>query len=104
MLWWLFGAVGVVLVIACANVSGLILTRMTVRRREQAIRLALGAHWTGLSRLWAIEILILALAGGAAGLVLARWIAGGIASLAPANLSNLADVWCGERRVVPGRR
>jgi hypothetical protein len=58
-LWVLFAAVGVLLVIGCANVSGLMLTRVSLRRREHAIRLALGARRTHLGRQWTLETLIL---------------------------------------------
>ena len=79
-LWWLLGAVGVLLLIACANVSGLMLTRAAVRRREHAIRLALGATRGALGRLWAAESLLIAAAGGLIGLISSHWIATAIVS------------------------
>lgn len=90
-LWSLFAAVGVLLLIACANVSGLMLTRVSLRRREHAIRLALGASRLGLGRLWAIETGIIAVAGGVLGLVASRWIAAAIIALAPDDVPRLAN-------------
>lgn len=91
-LWWLLGAVGVLLLIACANVSGLMLTRAAVRKREHAIRLALGATRSALGRLWAAESVLIAVAGGIIGLIASRWIASAIVRLAPDDIPRLDQV------------
>ena len=88
----LWAAVGVLLLIACGNVSGLMLTRVSRRRHEHAIRLALGATGGAIARLWLGEILVIACAGGALGLVFAHWLSGAIVALAPDDMPRIKDV------------
>ena len=91
-LWALWAAVAVLLVIACANVAALMLTRASVRQREQAVRLALGASRAAIGRLWMLEIGIIAGVGGLLGLAVAKGLAAGIVALAPDDLPRIGDV------------
>lgn len=70
-LWLLMGTIGVLLLIACANVSNLVLVRTQARRSELAVRAALGAGWSAIARLVLAESALLGLAGGVAGVVVA---------------------------------
>ena len=88
----LLGAVAMVLLIACANVANLVLVRGAARQNEIAVRTALGAGRRGLVSYLLTENLVLAVAGGVLGLVLAAWGIDVLKALAPANLPRLDDV------------
>ena len=91
-LWILMATIGIVLVIACANVANLLLVRTEGRQQELAVRAALGAGWGRIARDLLAESVALALVGGALGLGLAygglRWLI----AMAPANLPRVSSV------------
>ena len=100
ILWIVLATVGIVMLIACANVANLLLVKGESRRQEMAIRTALGAPKSRLIRELLIESVILGLAGGALGMALAEASLQLLVAIGPANLPRLAEISFGARALM----
>jgi predicted permease len=92
VLWVLMGSIGMVLLVACANVANLLLVRVEGRRQELAVRSALGAPWKRTAGDMLFESLILGVAGSAIGLVLAYGALRALIAAAPTGLPRLHEI------------
>src|SRR5206468_5026661 len=99
-LWILFGSVAVVLLIAAANVANLFLVRIDARRREVAVRAALGADRTHLAVHFLTESMIIAAAAAAAAIILGDVLLHVVLAIAPRSLPRLDEVTFGGPSVV----
>ncbi len=99
-LYVLLGSVGLVLLIACANVANLLLSRATIRRKEIAIRVAVGAGRVRIIRQLLTESAMLALIGGILGMFLAIWTVEALRRFGPENIPRLNEVGVDGRVVV----
>ncbi|MCG8462926.1 MAG: ADOP family duplicated permease, partial [Holophagales bacterium] len=88
----LLAAVGTILLVACANLANLLLARSEGRRREMAVRVALGAGWRRLFGQMMVESLVLAALGGAAGLLLSMWAFDSLRAQLPADMPRVSEV------------
>jgi predicted permease len=92
VLWVLMGSIGLVLLIACANVANLLLVRMEGRRQELALRAALGARWSRIAGELLLESVILGLLGSVLGLAFAYGALRVLVAIAPAGLPRISEV------------
>ena len=92
VLWVLMGTIGIVMLIACANVANLLLVRAEARQQELAVRAALGAGWERIVRELLLESILLALLGGALGLGFAYTGLQFLVSLGPSTLPRLGEI------------
>ena len=91
-LWLLLAATGLLLLIACVNIANLLLARAISRRRELAVRLALGASRARLVRQFVTESLVLTVLGGAMGILLAFWLIDLLLWIAPSDIPRVTEV------------
>src|SRR5215471_776682 len=99
-LWVLMATVGIVMVIACANVANLLLVRAERRQQELAVRAALGAGWGRIARALLVESVVLGLLGGALGLGLAYVGLRALVANGPATLPRLAEIGLDSRSLL----
>jgi predicted permease len=91
-LWVVMGTMGIVLLIACANVTNLLLVRAEARQRELAVRAALGAGWGQIVRQLLVECLALGLLGGLLGAAIAAALLKAVVAIGPASLPRLNEI------------
>jgi len=92
LLWVVMGTIGLVMLIACANVANLMLVRVEARQQELAVRAALGAAWTRIVRGLLVESVMLGLLGGVVGVGLAYAGVRFLVAMGPANLPRLEEI------------
>jgi predicted permease len=88
-LWLLFGGAGILLLVACSNVAGLLLGEARVRRHEIAVRSALGGSRARVLRQFVVEHALLAIAGAVVGLTAAYWLIGVLVAVAPTGMPRI---------------
>jgi predicted permease len=91
-LWVLMGTIGLVLLMACANVANLLLIRANARQQEFAIRAALGARWTRVARALLVESLTLTVLGGVLGVAVAYGSLRVLVAFGPSDLPRLSEI------------
>ncbi len=100
VLWVVMGTIGIVMLIACANVANLLLVRAEARQQELAIRAALGAGWGRIVRELLVESVLLGVLGGALGVGLAYEALRFLVAMGPANLPRLGEISLDGRALV----